>query len=116
MVNSVVLGLTRGVRRTEIPLLPHDFLEGTSPIGRPSHGEFLHAFSFGLLEFNRDASEPLRLVKDQPNRLDTRLSRAPASLIGSQSADSIGKDLSSDVISTDAVFSKPSHPCSEGRV
>jgi hypothetical protein len=34
---------------------------------------------FGFLENNRDASEPLWLVKDQPNRLNTRLSRLPAS-------------------------------------
>jgi hypothetical protein len=46
--------------------------EGTSPISRPSQGEFLRAFGFGL-EYHRDASDPLWLVKDQPNRLDTWL-------------------------------------------
>jgi hypothetical protein len=84
-VNSVVLGLSPGVRRTEIPLLPPDFPEGTSLIWRSSQGEFLRAFPFGLLKYNTDASEPLWLAKDQPNRLDARLSRTPAFFISLQS-------------------------------
>jgi hypothetical protein len=48
---------------------------------QPAQGELLRVFGFGFLENNRDASEALWLVKDQPNRLDTRLRRTPASLI-----------------------------------
>jgi len=58
--------------------------KGTSLVWRPPQGEFLRAFPFGLLKYNPDASEPLWLAKDQPNRLAARLSRTPAFFISLQ--------------------------------
>jgi hypothetical protein len=53
-------------------------------VRRPAEAELLRAFDFGVLEYQRDASKPLGLVKDQPNRLNPRFSRAPAALFSRQ--------------------------------
>ena len=74
----------------EVPLLPHDFPERLPAIRRPTQDVLLRALSEGLHEVQPDPPEPLRMGKEKPDRLLSRLSaRHPEARPGSN-ADSIG--------------------------
>jgi len=80
-VDNIVLSFSSSVRRTEIPMLPHNLPKSISLILRPPQHKFSCTMDFGFIERKTDAPESLRLVKDHPNRLDARLSGTPAFLI-----------------------------------
>jgi hypothetical protein len=62
--NLKFLDLADCVRRTEIPLLAHNFSKRASFICRPSQGELLGTLSFCFFEDERDASKALRLIEN----------------------------------------------------
>ena len=62
--NSIFLDLAYCVKLAEIPLLAHNFSKRAPAIWRPSQDELLCTLCFGFFEDERDASEPLRLIKE----------------------------------------------------
>ena len=62
--NVIFLNFAGGVRRTEIPLLPHNFSKRVSAIRRSSQHKLLGARCRGFFEDERDASELLRVIEE----------------------------------------------------
>jgi len=53
----------------EVPLLPHDFTERLTAIGRPTQDVLLRALSEGLHEVQPDTPESLRMSEEKPDHL-----------------------------------------------
>ena len=62
---------------TEVPLLPHDFLERLPAIRRPTQDVLLRALSARLHEVQPDPPEPLRMGEEKPDRLLSGRSGTP---------------------------------------
>src|SRR6266567_4696256 len=76
--DTVFLDLSRGRRCAEIPLLTHNLSKRPARIRQRSQHKLLRTRYLLLLKNQRDALELLRLIKNQPNRLSSRLSGTPA--------------------------------------
>jgi len=71
-LNAIFLDLACRVGWAEIPLLAHNFSKRVSAIRRPSQDKLLGTRCLGFLENERDATEPLRVIEEQPDRLSSR--------------------------------------------
>jgi hypothetical protein len=75
--NSIFFDLASRVRWAEIPLLAHNFSKRVSAIRRPPQDKLLGTRCRGFFENEGDASELLRLIEEQPDRLSSGTSCTP---------------------------------------
>src|SRR6266480_1612191 len=75
--NLVCLDLPDGLRWAKVPLLTDNFSKRAPAVRRPSQNELLRTGCFVFLKNECYASQLLRMVEDQPNRLSSRDGRAP---------------------------------------
>jgi hypothetical protein len=78
-INLIFLDLASCVRWTEISLLAHNLSKQPPTIWRPSQDELLGTLCLGFFENEGNALECLRIIKDQPDGLSTRIGGTPAS-------------------------------------
>jgi hypothetical protein len=81
-IDTVDFNLPNRRRRTEIPLLAHNFAKPLLASRKPSQYKLLCSCCLVFLENQYDSFDPLWLIEQQPNRLRACFSSTPALRLG----------------------------------